>query len=217
MRRIVRGIGWLMTGVLLAVCLAASVAWVAGGQRPFALTRIARTGWPGAESFDVFEAVGVGGGASISFGRIRNDRTGLAFDAWYWGPWLWREPGWRAGRTRDVPDELWTPRVTGGRGRWRVARWGDSSRPRAAYGWTFRAPLWAVVVISGAWPVTSFMLAGRRWRRRRRAMRKGLCPACGYDWRATPGRCPECGRGRGEADVWRMKDEGKVVGRRGLA
>ena len=50
-------------------------------------------------------------------------------------------------------------------------------------------PYWAAFAASI--PVPALWL----WRRSRTALRhsRGLCPSCGYDWRATPGRCSECG------------------------
>ena len=54
-----------------------------------------------------------------------------------------------------------------------------------------RVPLWFVALLSVVLPA-SRLRGLHRWRQRYRLART-LCPACGYDLRATPGRCPECG------------------------
>ncbi len=48
-------------------------------------------------------------------------------------------------------------------------------------------PLWVLIV--PLLPLPLLWIA-----RHRRRSRAGYCPHCGYDLRATPDRCPECGR-----------------------
>jgi hypothetical protein len=55
---------------------------------------------------------------------------------------------------------------------------------------------WAVPFVACA--IAPTLVLARRLRRRRRSTR-GLCVACGYDTRATPDRCPECGATPAEA------------------
>jgi hypothetical protein len=49
---------------------------------------------------------------------------------------------------------------------------------------------WLIILLTGIVPVAWLV----RFRRRASwSWRLGLCRACGYDLRATPDRCPECG------------------------
>lgn len=58
-------------------------------------------------------------------------------------------------------------------------------------GWRDRSlviPYWLAFVVFGAAP-----LGGIARRLCRRTAPSGVCRSCGYDLRATPARCPECG------------------------
>jgi hypothetical protein len=60
--------------------------------------------------------------------------------------------------------------------------------------WSFHVtvPHWLAVGLSGLMPTIYLPRAIRSIRGQRR-QRAGRCVACGYDLRATPERCPECG------------------------
>jgi hypothetical protein len=66
----------------------------------------------------------------------------------------------------------------------RRARPGGSSLDQ----WWLSVPYWmplAIMAMPGLW------YSYRRLRQRR--LKPGFCPSCGYDLRASPDRCPECG------------------------
>ena len=59
-----------------------------------------------------------------------------------------------------------------------------------------RFPYWVLVLVFAVAPA----LFTRKWRRRMR-LSGNLCSSCGYDIRASPDRCPECGTVPGRAAV----------------
>jgi hypothetical protein len=68
-----------------------------------------------------------------------------------------------------------------------------TSRPDRRGGFDLSLPHWVLALLTAVMPAA---FIGSRVKRRRGVARlaRGLCPSCGYDLRATPDRCPECGR-----------------------
>jgi len=80
------------------------------------------------------------------------------------------------------------------------ASWNIKHQPRSYFlgasgtlgwneNWTVAFGMWPLAVALALLP--DYRLFEKNWRTHRVAV--GLCPSCGYDLRATPDRCPECG------------------------
>ena len=179
MAAVLRRLHTVSTALSLLLCVVAVVLWMRSWSREEGV------GWIGRHPAGVVERperwVGVvwGQGAVCVF----FERPGV---------------GWRVGRgpftahsrLSTRPDFLPSPPSWHGMldlGAWRVQqRTTDGSVISIDY---WYAPLWLVAAATTVLPA----LRARRRLRERSRRRSGLCAVCGYDLRATPGRCPECG------------------------
>jgi hypothetical protein len=196
MPRIVRGILWVVKGVLLVIALGAIVLWPLsyGHEWHFDCQRVAVQ----TERIDVD---GYEGGWSHGEFGVRKWRQGYAGDFLSEGRnWEVEGPNWHWFQGYGPPVIFWAPDSLS---RWGPFRWryfdGDNSGESATE-YVFCFPCWFLSLFTSLWPLTSLTLLHRRRARLRRLARAGCCNQCGYDLRATAeksgpllARCPECG------------------------
>jgi hypothetical protein len=170
MRRLLRILRNLATALSLVLCVAAVGLWV----QSYWWTDRWMTEWHGRRYL------------ALAANRGTFYLTWTAFDAGDNGQWdvnFALPPGFSilAATTEDDDESSGLSSFLGFK--WLLADFGPMSVR------TYGAPVWLLVALTSTPP----LIALRRIRRRRREANRGHCPACGYDLRATPDRCPECG------------------------
>ena len=172
-------------------CIALAGLWVSGAFRDLCITRVA---WP--RSYFGCHVVG-----------------GRAYAWWVAQPMTDRPQGWHV--TWESPDTIWGRqfrpassaaaneadsfyRQFAGPGGWRVVgfgagRWSGTAGDGLPYhDISLIAPLWGLIALSACLPLAWVGLWFRK-RYRGKASLQNICAVCGYDLRASEGRCPECG------------------------
>jgi hypothetical protein len=169
MKRIGRIIFTALPMLSLLLCAATAALWVRSYRTGDIIILSHTNGW-------YFRVNSVGG--SIEWAAAPHDpyaRNGVRWYRFARNVWLWNPPSTIASDGRkwfDVPNCGENP-------------WIAAVQFNLHYG-----ILCGLLVTAGVAPWAG--RARRQWKQRWRADRQ-LCAVCGYDLRATPDRCPECG------------------------
>jgi hypothetical protein len=192
-RRLARHLFTLCSALSLLLCVAVCVLWV----RSYVATEwlVYQKTEPSNRLWWKLTFVSTPGQLYIGFGRVDFNGDGLAekYQAksrnpegfWYlrqspesrWGQF---PQGFKPTRADEVLGRLGFQFILSDVHRWRD---GTLSFPRAFI------PYWFSTVMMAGLP----FIWWRRRHRRRIRVREQRCVNCGYDLRATPERCPECG------------------------
>ncbi len=187
MRRVARRLCTLCSAVSLVLCVALCVLWVRSYGVAERVSRVSR----GPATVENYILLYSADGRLL----VRNERTYYrdlspdeadALRHFYPGGW-----GYRHGA--DVHGN----RV------WNYPHWRgfvfDSANAPIFHQWEMRnnyliagAPYWSLAAPLSVAPLLRLWISLRK-RMARRSSRVGLCATCGYDLRASPERCPECG------------------------
>ena len=163
----------LLTALSLLLCMAVVAMWVRGF---WASDRFYVT-----PNVYLFSVVGGSGGGWVELSLVMPDQRRpyrrAVYQHWVLAPGAW--PAYPGDRVTASPSRVRLPGFA-----WYASRFGPDETIRGLYvAWPLAA---AVTLTLPAWRAYARL---RGFGRRRRS----LCPTCGYDLRATPGRCPECG------------------------
>lgn len=171
MRRIGRILLNALTALSLVLCLATAGLWMRSYWR-WDFVHWSQSFRPGVETLSV-SLYSSGAGIAVYLGVQRPENAGEADDSgWRWGSY----------GPSIIPYGAAVP----------ANRWGfghDSLRHPIGHWGRIVFPIWLPATIFALLPLARGALAIRYCRR----IRQGNCRFCGYDLRATPDRCPECG------------------------
>ena len=170
-RRLLRILLDAATALFLLLCMATVVLWVRSYWRAD-LVGWVRPARPGTESI-FFDLGSGGGGVAIYVGFYSR----LAENTWI--PVGWHKRGNDRRPIRYAGADFET-------------RWGFGYGSFRDYLVRFRCvifPIWLPTTLFALLSLTRVAFVIRRYR----GSRQGRCRSCGYDLRATPDRCPECG------------------------